>query len=417
MATVYTVEAHGKRFQVRPGGGPMAPLESLVQAALVHLIEGGAKLTVTSSDCQLLLNNKALDLKMPTRFANIPTGAKLKLITGQEPVLGVQQSAPATGPPALPTAAGSQPAAAQSPAPDDAIQSSGAEPHAGPDALACAVGVSDQAASRAEETQGQLSAATHAEGPQDPLVAIFGRKVLLFTREAEEQERARRAESTAAPTGAEIPEEYYEFTESDYRRVAAGLAAARAAELKSGMLRTKQMREAEDRHRAEKFGPVAVRAHLPDGQHVLQASFSAVEPVSALLRTLRAALTDEAAAAGFHVYTTPPKTVLADPEATLYAANLIPAAHVYVALGPALRGPAAAPPLAPGGLLRPEVLALVGEPPAGRCEPAAAAATGAARAERAVGQAREAAEAGDGASREGSAKGASMPKWMKLGPK
>ena len=69
----------------------MAPLESLVQAALVHLIEGGAKLTVTSSDCQLLLNNKALDLKTPTRFANIPTGAKLKLITGApgQPVLVV----------------------------------------------------------------------------------------------------------------------------------------------------------------------------------------------------------------------------------------------------------------------------------------------------------------------------------------
>lgn len=55
----------------------MAPLSAVVSAALAA--EGVA---AEPSACSLLLARKALDLGTPLRFANLPTGAKLKLVTG-----------------------------------------------------------------------------------------------------------------------------------------------------------------------------------------------------------------------------------------------------------------------------------------------------------------------------------------------
>lgn len=56
---------------------PMAPLSAVVSAALAA--EG---VEAETSACRLLLARKVLDLGTSLRFANLPTGAKLQLVTG-----------------------------------------------------------------------------------------------------------------------------------------------------------------------------------------------------------------------------------------------------------------------------------------------------------------------------------------------
>ena len=56
----------------------MAPLSAVVEAALSA--EGVQN--ANPSACKLLLGKKEMDLSTPLRFANLPTGAKLQLITG-----------------------------------------------------------------------------------------------------------------------------------------------------------------------------------------------------------------------------------------------------------------------------------------------------------------------------------------------
>ena len=57
---------------------PMAPLSAVVEAALSA--EGVQN--ANPSACKLLLGKKEMDLSTPLRFANLPTGAKLQLVTG-----------------------------------------------------------------------------------------------------------------------------------------------------------------------------------------------------------------------------------------------------------------------------------------------------------------------------------------------
>lgn len=66
-----------KRFSVKVT--PMQPLLAVVAEALAQLKLGD----VDPKTCQLLLNKKALDLGCPVRLANLPSGAKLELITGE----------------------------------------------------------------------------------------------------------------------------------------------------------------------------------------------------------------------------------------------------------------------------------------------------------------------------------------------
>lgn len=61
----------------------MAPLSAVVEAALSA---EGVQITHPSA-CKLLLGKKEMDLSTPLRFANLPTGAKLQLITGDVPEL------------------------------------------------------------------------------------------------------------------------------------------------------------------------------------------------------------------------------------------------------------------------------------------------------------------------------------------
>ena len=86
-----------------------------------------------------------------------------------------------------------------------------------------------------------------------------------------------------------------------------------------------------------------------------QAAFAARDPVAKLKDLVGKCLAREGAPKTWYLYTAPPKQVLKDLSQSLYQAELAPAANIY--LGSDEVTPAG------GQVLRPEVLALLGEPP------------------------------------------------------
>jgi hypothetical protein len=98
------------------------------------------------------------------------------------------------------------------------------------------------------------------------------------------------------------------------------------------LFKPRAMRDAEKAALASSLGPIRVRLHFPDAT-IIQASFAASQPLSAVLQ-LVTQIALESAAPALYLYTTPPKTVLKDMTATLYQLGLVPAAHLYVGCEP-----------------------------------------------------------------------------------
>mmetsp|Transcript_31215 Transcript_31215/g.79590 ORF Transcript_31215/g.79590 Transcript_31215/m.79590 type:complete len:507 (-) Transcript_31215:328-1848(-) len=214
----------------------------------------------------------------------------------------------------------------------------------------------------------QPAASVHALQAQ--LSALCGgRAVALMTKEAldgahkEAERREAEASGVAAGSGeasgaggATAMEEDDSFYELSAEDVAAmwHAAEARRKEQEVG-LKTAAMREAEARAKAESFGTIPVRLHLPGGKLLLQAGFKATEQLSALQQLVGVLLAPGAAAAT-HLFTTPPKTVLkaADLALSFYTARMVPAAHVHMGVDDKKAPNAAAD---PASILRPEVAA------------------------------------------------------------
>ncbi len=413
----------GKRYTVR--ASPMAPLSAVVEEALRQAGVVG----VAPAACALELKGKALDQRLPLRFANLPATAKLELKTGQEPVLGVRaapaapSAAPAAAaprPPAPPAQAPPQPSAPPATMPAAASAPAAAPPPAAPAPLPAPPPARPAAPAAAPPAApapppAPSAPASAPEAPPSAAAALLGREAAIFSRADEMAADAAAAAPAAAAAGAEDDDSVFEVTEADLRAVMAGYArAARAREAPRG-LATRAMREAEAAARAAAAGAVAVRAELPGGL-VLQAAFPAAAPLAELRALVARALAPAAAAGGFHLFTTPPKAVLHDMSASFYSAGFVPAARVHVGLNDAAVAAAAA---AGGGAVRPEVLALLGPPPPrGEVLRArgAGAGSGGAGGQGASGSGAEpvARPAGDGAPRRAAGGGGSKPKWLKL---
>jgi hypothetical protein len=149
-------------------------------------------------------------------------------------------------------------------------------------------------------------------------------------------------------------------------------------------------------------------------------------------QALAAAITLPGLRPGLYLYTTPPKTLLKDKDlgATLYQAQLVPAAHIHVGFNPDKCGGGGQ---GAGPVLQPAVEALLQEELPPEVVPSAAAedsstsgAAGSSGATQAAGssalRAAAAAVTGAGAGTlsaaaggPGSAPGAKVPKWLKLG--
>jgi hypothetical protein len=182
-----------------------------------------------------------------------------------------------------------------------------------------------------------------------------------------------------------------------------------------------------------------VRVHFPDAT-ILQASFSARQPLQAVQQLVRQVAVPRLAP-GLYLYTTPPKAVLKDASATLHKLKLVPAAHLYVGCDASKLGGASSPGTA-GPYLRPEAMALMQDtlPPellphlqqqqqssnghghggggGGSSSGSAAAAAEAQRVMAAAAAASRSAAGGSGRGGGGDGEAAKkVPKWMQLGKK
>ncbi|KAL4648653.1 tether containing UBX domain for GLUT4-like [Arapaima gigas] len=123
----------------------------------------------------------------------------------------------------------------------------------------------------------------------------------------------------------DLPDEFFEVTIDDIRKRFAQLKSERK-HLEETPLMTKNMRESQMKEKMERYPKVVVRIQFPD-RHVLQGFFRPLETVSILKQFVRNHLADPQM--NFYLFIAPPKVNLDDPTATLFQANLFPAALVY----------------------------------------------------------------------------------------
>ncbi|XP_041073094.1 tether containing UBX domain for GLUT4 isoform X2 [Carcharodon carcharias] len=123
----------------------------------------------------------------------------------------------------------------------------------------------------------------------------------------------------------ELPDEFFQVTIDDVRKRFAQLKSERR-QLEEAPLMTKSMRESHMKEKTERYPKVVVRVQFPD-RYVLQGFFRPLETVEALIEFVKMHLMDPEIS--FYLFKTPPKVLLDDPTATLFEANLFPAALVH----------------------------------------------------------------------------------------
>ncbi|XP_008278495.1 tether containing UBX domain for GLUT4 [Stegastes partitus] len=123
----------------------------------------------------------------------------------------------------------------------------------------------------------------------------------------------------------DLPDEFFEVTVDDIRKRFAQLKSERKL-LEEAPLMTKSLREAQMKEKMDRYPKVVLRVQFPD-RHVLQGFFRPLETVGAVRQFVRSHLEDPQLS--FYLFITPPKTILSDPSATLFQADLFPGALVY----------------------------------------------------------------------------------------
>eukprot|EP00195_Chlamydomonas_chlamydogama_P004892 CAMPEP_0202902588 /NCGR_PEP_ID=MMETSP1392-20130828/16940_1 /ASSEMBLY_ACC=CAM_ASM_000868 /TAXON_ID=225041 /ORGANISM="Chlamydomonas chlamydogama, Strain SAG 11-48b" /LENGTH=416 /DNA_ID=CAMNT_0049589375 /DNA_START=140 /DNA_END=1390 /DNA_ORIENTATION=- len=306
MAASVTVTFSGPPEQrLKVNMMPMAKLATILEQACPKF-----KPALDPAHCQLILQEgrtkRVMDLQLPFRLANLPTTASAKLeVVKTEP----QEQAPGSS--------GSSAAAL-------ALEKQ--QPRGTSPAAAVAVAAAPEGPAPSSD------ASPAPASSSDPLG--LGREVVFITRQALESATqaaaaamaACRAQADNMDVDPEASEAFFELTPEDF---AAITRANEAKKKEDNMLKTRAIREAEERARAEAYGPVPVRVHFPDGV-IMQAAYRATEPLSCLQELVSKVVGPALSKAGaFYLYTTPPKQVLRNLEESLFKANLVPAAHVY----------------------------------------------------------------------------------------
>ncbi|XP_053191843.1 tether containing UBX domain for GLUT4 [Scomber japonicus] len=123
----------------------------------------------------------------------------------------------------------------------------------------------------------------------------------------------------------DLPDEFFEVTMDDVRKRFSQLKSDRKL-LEESPLMTKSLREAQMKEKMDRYPKVVLRVQFPD-RHVLQGFFRPLETVGAVKSFVRSHLEDPQLS--FYLFITPPKTILDDPSATLFQADLFPGALVY----------------------------------------------------------------------------------------
>ncbi|KAL1005507.1 hypothetical protein UPYG_G00059990 [Umbra pygmaea] len=123
----------------------------------------------------------------------------------------------------------------------------------------------------------------------------------------------------------DLPDEFFEVTVDDIRKRFAQLKSERRV-LEEAPLMTKALRECQAKEKMDRYPRVVLRVQFPD-RRVLQGFFRPLETVAALRHFVKEHLQDSKLS--FYLFIAPPKSMLDDPTATLFQANLFPAALVY----------------------------------------------------------------------------------------
>ncbi|XP_028314234.1 tether containing UBX domain for GLUT4 [Gouania willdenowi] len=123
----------------------------------------------------------------------------------------------------------------------------------------------------------------------------------------------------------DLPDEFFEVTVDDVRKRFAQLKSERKS-LEEASLMTKSLRESQIMEKLNRYPKVVLRVQFPD-RCVLQGFFRPLETVDAVRHFVRSHLEDPQLS--FHLFITPPKTILDNHTATLFQANLFPGALVY----------------------------------------------------------------------------------------
>ncbi|XP_061088678.1 tether containing UBX domain for GLUT4 isoform X2 [Conger conger] len=158
--------------------------------------------------------------------------------------------------------------------------------------------------------------AGQSDGQGEELLEPVDREALLYHMDA----AARRHDNREDP-----PDEFFEVTVDDIRKRFAQLKSERRL-LEEAPLMTKALRESRMKEKVERYPKVVVRVQFPD-RHVLQGFFRPLETVGALRQFVKSHL--ENPHQSFYLFIAPPKSTLDDPTATLFQANLFPAALIY----------------------------------------------------------------------------------------
>eukprot|EP00192_Tetraselmis_astigmatica_P011428 CAMPEP_0117649282 /NCGR_PEP_ID=MMETSP0804-20121206/883_1 /TAXON_ID=1074897 /ORGANISM="Tetraselmis astigmatica, Strain CCMP880" /LENGTH=374 /DNA_ID=CAMNT_0005454997 /DNA_START=248 /DNA_END=1372 /DNA_ORIENTATION=- len=318
MSTL-SIMCNGARYAVKVM--PMMPLSAVVEDACRQ-----AGIQCQLSSCTLKLGKQQVDLSIPFRFANIPSGAKLELhVAGM--ALGFRDAAQPTPAPAADASRDQNQPGPLSP--------TAGQPHSTASLPTCEMSSQANSSKAPAVASSQWEAAPMSAGASSltDIESSVGRPFYLFSQD----ELADVSESR----NGEESEEFYEMSPGDYFVLMAG---AKAKASKDGMLMTQAMREAEATKKAQKLGAVRIRIVLPE-RLILQASFRATDKLSDLMEFVKRCL--DPAATGWYLYSTPPKQVMEDTKPTLYQAGLVPAAKLYLGMHAA----------SDKSLLRPEVLA------------------------------------------------------------
>ncbi|XP_026885270.2 tether containing UBX domain for GLUT4 [Electrophorus electricus] len=123
----------------------------------------------------------------------------------------------------------------------------------------------------------------------------------------------------------ELTDEFFEVTVDDVRKRFAQLKSERRA-LEEAPLMTQALREAQMKEKMDRYPKVVLRVQFPD-RRVLQGFFRPLETVAALRQFVKSHLQDPDLQ--FYLFIAPPKTILDNPNTTLFEASLFPAALVY----------------------------------------------------------------------------------------
>ncbi|KAJ2960566.1 hypothetical protein NQZ79_g4118 [Umbelopsis isabellina] len=120
-----------------------------------------------------------------------------------------------------------------------------------------------------------------------------------------------------------VPESFYKLTSAEIKQLYQSQVGKRQA-LENAPLKTKQMRNAEEKERMKKYPKTTIRVRFPDGL-VLQINFQSSEKVSTLYDVIRSTLKNKERE---FLLVLPPRTQLLDMNQTLFKAGLAPASNV-----------------------------------------------------------------------------------------